>query len=131
MISIFVRNKAGKPSRKRVPEKSHSFWKIFLYKSVFWGLLTTFLVALICYSVFWSKNDTERIWDYLKRQVLKPTQMFFWPKWNPNGTNMEPNKTQWKQNGTQIEPTFGHGSPHEFTFNFGWMWGRISGRRAF
>ena len=35
------------------------------------------------------------------------------PTWNQNGTK----ENQWNQTGTRVEPTFGHGSPHEFTSN--------------
>ena len=33
-----------------------------------------FLMVLMCSWVFWPRNDTERLWNHLKRQVLEPKQ---------------------------------------------------------
>ena len=44
----------------------------FYEKISFWASRQSFLMVLTCSWVFWSKNDTERICNYLKKPVLDP-----------------------------------------------------------
>ena len=45
---------------------------IFYDNFNFWSPDNIFLIVLTCSWVFWPKNYTERIWNHLKKQVLKP-----------------------------------------------------------
>ena len=57
-------------------EPKHVF-QMHFYENVVCGLQTTFLIMLACSWVFWPKNDTERIWNYLKKHVLDPKRAKF------------------------------------------------------
>ena len=54
-----------------VQEKCVSF-PHFYEKMSFLASRQCFLIVLTCSWVFWPKNDTERIWNYLKKPVLDP-----------------------------------------------------------
>ena len=53
------------------------FSNAFLRKITFSTSRQRFLIVLTCSWVFWSKNDIERMWNYLKKRVLDPKHAKF------------------------------------------------------
>ena len=53
-------------------ERKHIFSKCIYGTMLFLASRQLVLIVLMCSWVLWPKNDTERIWNYLKKQVLDP-----------------------------------------------------------
>ena len=65
----------------------HTFFKcIFMKQMSFFVYRQRFFMVLTCSWIFWPKNDTERIWNYLKKQVLDPKHVKFAEKSGSGGT---------------------------------------------
>ena len=54
--------------------KNDDLWKIAVF-----SLQTKYFIVLMCSSDFWPKYISERLWSYLKKQVLEPKRAIFIP----------------------------------------------------
>ena len=55
-----------------IPGKTHPFLNTCFYEQMLlFASRQRFLMVLTCSWVFWPKNDTERSWSHLKKQVLE------------------------------------------------------------
>ena len=76
MISIFREKWGRKTLRRNTLRRDYTlFWYIFIKRSSFFAFRQRFLMVLTCSWVFWAKNDTERLWNYLRKQVLEPKRV--------------------------------------------------------
>ena len=67
----FVKKSVLNPKRAKLIK---NIFFMYFYEKSFWSPDNILLIALTCSWVFWPKNDTERIWNYLKKQVSEPSQ---------------------------------------------------------
>ena len=65
---------------RKVPGKTKCFCHTHVYqKSSFLTSIWRFLKVLTCSSDFWPKYASERLWNYLKKEVLEPKRAVFVP----------------------------------------------------
>jgi len=64
-------------SGRETSQENIFFLNAFLRKLTFLASRQRFRMVLTCSWVSCSKNDTERLWNHLKKQVLEPKRMKF------------------------------------------------------
>ena len=104
--ALFARNEAENPSKEVLqgnPPGKHTPFKMhFCEKMSFLASRRRFLMVLTCSWVSWPKNDTEWLWNHLKKQVLEPKRAVLVKKPFPTPLTHPSPPPIFKQNRTYI-----------------------------